>query len=632
MSDRCKAWRHSTFSSAFRTLALTIVLALLGTGTLLAQFGETTQYFPHFVLGGGWITIFTIHNPSASAITVRLEMYNNDGSIFSSDDVALNAGGTQSVSIPPPAVLTTGWARLTSVDSFSGTMLFKFLDSGGQLISQVGVLPSTTTDRLKIFGTVHNETGSNTGIAVANPSETSNSVLTVQRFNAAGLLQDIRTVILGPQQQLARFLTEDPYFVGLNNFDGIVEVSATQPVTAVTLLLEGSEIAAVGVIIPQSVLEGVLVNTASPFNTGVGSQALGSNTTGTNNTAYGYQSLFSNTTGNDNTATGYRALYLNMTGSFNTATGYRALFNNTTGSFNTATGHFALVNNTTGTLNTATGYSALLRNTTGIQNTASGYQALFNNTAGLRNTASGYQALNGNDTGERNTGSGYQALLSNTTGNSNTAIGDSALRLTTGNSNTAIGNSALGGNTTGGANTAIGNNAGVSSGNLSNATAIGSNAIVDASNKVRIGNDQVTVVEIPAGVTITSDRNRKEGFHSIDSESVLKKLAQMPVTSWNYIGHDPAQFRHYGPMAQDFFAAFGHDGVGTVGTETTISSSDLSGILMLAVQALEKRTTDLQAENAELKARLEGSERTSTGEAALRERIERLEHLFAANE
>ena len=57
-------------------------------------------------------------------------------------------------------------------------------------------------------------------------------------------------------------------------------------------------------------------------------------------------------------------------------------------------------------------------------------------------------------------------------------------------------------------------------------------------------------------------------------------------------------FRHYGPVAQEFFAAFGHDGVGTVGTPTTINSGDMEGILMIAVQTLSK-------ENAELKARIE---------------------------
>ena len=53
-------------------------------------------------------------------------------------------------------------------------------------------------------------------------------------------------------------------------------------------------------------------------------------------------------------------------------------------------------------------------------------------------------------------------------------------------------------------------------------------------------------------------------------------------------------------MAQDFFAAFGHDGVGQIGSETTINSGDLAGILMIAVQALEKRTAELKQKEAQI--------------------------------
>jgi hypothetical protein len=102
--------------------------------------------------------------------------------------------------------------------------------------------------------------------------------------------------------------------------------------------------------------------------------------------------------------------------------------------------------------------------------------------------------------------------------------------------------------------------------------------------------------------TFTSDKNTKENFRPVDGEEVLRKIGGLSLTSWNYIGHDPEQFRHYGPVAQEFFAAFGHDGVGTVGTPTTINSGDMEGILMIAVQTLSK-------ENAELKGRVEALER-----------------------
>jgi hypothetical protein len=168
--------------------------------------------------------------------------------------------------------------------------------------------------------------------------------------------------------------------------------------------------------------------------------------------------------------------------------------------------------------------------------------------------------------------------------------------------NTASGTDALISNTTGNSNTAIGAFADVSAGNLNNATAIGEGAIVNNSNKIRLGNTSVTVIEGQVAFTNVSDKpkTKKENFQSVDGEAVLGKIRGFELSSWNFIGHDPKEFRHYGLMAQDFFAAFGHDGVGQIGSETTINSGDLAGILMIAVQALEKRTAELKQKEAQI--------------------------------
>jgi hypothetical protein len=192
--------------------------------------------------------------------------------------------------------------------------------------------------------------------------------------------------------------------------------------------------------------------------------------------------------------------------------------------------------------------------------------------------------------GTDNTFIGKNAGNLTMSGFQNTASGVSALSNSTGAANTATGVGALGNNLTGNFNTGIGPYADVSVGNLVNATAIGANAIANASNKVRVGNAQVTRIEGEVGFSASSDRNRKENFLPVDGEDVLGRIRGLSLTSWNFIGHDPQQFRHYGPMAQDFFAAFGHDGIGTIGTDTTITSTDMDGILMIAAQALEKRT------------------------------------------
>jgi hypothetical protein len=104
-------------------------------------------------------------------------------------------------------------------------------------------------------------------------------------------------------------------------------------------------------------------------------------------------------------------------------------------------------------------------------------------------------------TGYSNTAIGAYALyVSN--GLYNTATGKNALRyLTTGSHNTANGVEALRSNITGSNNTAIGYQADVTSGNLANATAIGYNAKVDASNKIQLGDANVTSVATSGALT-----------------------------------------------------------------------------------------------------------------------------------
>jgi hypothetical protein len=137
---------------------------------------------------------------------------------------------------------------------------------------------------------------------------------------------------------------------------------------------------------------GNLTMTGFGGNTGVGVNALSSNTTGHSNTANGAAALYSNTTGGANTANGFQALYYNTTGGANTANGFQALYYNTTGERNTANGVNALAFNTTGSSNTANGMNALFSNTTGFNNTALGYSAGSNVTTGSNLTLIGYNA------------------------------------------------------------------------------------------------------------------------------------------------------------------------------------------------------------------------------------------------
>jgi hypothetical protein len=223
----------------------------------------------------------------------------------------------------------------------------------------------------------------------------------------------------------------------------------------------------------------------------------------------------------------------------------------------------------------------------GSSNTGIGDSALDALAAGSQNTALGFGAVGGTNSGANNTGVGHLALPTNSGGSGNTAVGSQALVV----------------NTTGSDNTAIGIGADVSTGALTNATAIGAYAEVNASNKVRIGNTSVTVIEGQVAYTFTSDRTKKENFLPVDGAEVLKKIQGMEFTTWNYIGHDSQKFRHYGPMAQDFYAAFGQDELGTIGSPITVNSGDMAGVMMSAIKELANEKAALEAANAEMRAK-----------------------------
>lgn len=118
-------------------------------------------------------------------------------------------------------------------------------------------------------------------------------------------------------------------------------------------------------------------------------------------------------------------------------------------------------------------------------NTGIGSNALGNLITGNTNLAVGANALGANSYGSGNTAAGFSTLLANTNGGENTAVGDSALLS----------------NITGSENTALGANADVAASDLTNATAIGANAVVNASNKIRLGDANVTQVETDATIT-----------------------------------------------------------------------------------------------------------------------------------
>jgi len=302
-------------------------------------------------------------------------------------------------------------------------------------------------------------------------------------------------------------------------------------------------------------------NTTGYFNTSLGAQSLYTNTKGLKNTATGYRALYSNISGSMNVAIGNYAMHFNDSGSHNVSVGHASLYNCKYGfgmvaigdsamfnhneypdqgwSGNVAVGFKALYANygwdnvgigkeamlgADGHYNVAVGTMALRANGSKVSlfwNTAVGNEALTGIQKGDGNSAIGSGSMNSCNSCDHNTALGAYSLGALTSGQQNVAIGASSQGSATGSSNTTVGfesgknlkgsqNSGLGfhaleTNTTGLQNTAVGAFADVSTGTLINATAIGFNAKVNASNKIRLGNAAVTVIEGQVPFTSPSD-------------------------------------------------------------------------------------------------------------------------------
>jgi hypothetical protein len=91
-----------------------------------------------------------------------------------------------------------------------------------------------------------------------------------------------------------------------------------------------------------------------------------------------------------------------------------------------------------------------------------------------------------------------------------------------------------------------------------------------------------------------SDKRKKENWRAINLEAMLNKVDTMFLGSWNYIGQSPLSFRHYGPMAQDFFQAFGKDSLGKIGNDTSIAAADMDGVILTSIQGLIKRSKEIE--------------------------------------
>jgi len=109
----------------------------------------------------------------------------------------------------------------------------------------------------------------------------------------------------------------------------------------------------------------------------------------------------------------------------------------------------------------------------------------------------------------------------------------------------------------------------------------------------------------------SSDRSLKGDITPIDSRSVLERVAQLPITQWK-MKAERSGAKHIGPMAQDFYAAFG------LGDDDRyIALGDGQGVALAAIQALYKVVQEKDQQIQQLQQRLERLEQVAQKYSAL---------------
>ena len=212
--------------------------------------GATTYYFPHLAVGARWQTTITYINYSSQQVSCQTEFLSDFGSplmvsfaglgtVVSRTDV-LPPGGSvhQETNVELSAPLAPGWARVTCTGPVKASLLFRLHNSEGVPIAEGGVNAARVPATRFVTFAEQGEGQPGTGVAYANPSDTS-AILTFTVRDADGeTLASVDKTLL-PNGHDAQNMA--PLF-GLSSFTGSLEITSTEPIVSLSINAEAAPV------------------------------------------------------------------------------------------------------------------------------------------------------------------------------------------------------------------------------------------------------------------------------------------------------------------------------------------------------------------------------------------------------
>ena len=227
--------------------------------TLTAEFdaavappaGDQIYYFPHLAVGAGWQTTITYINYSSDEVSCRTDFLSDQGTPLMVSFPSLGPDTGRSDMLPPGGSVheetdvglssppAAGWARAACTGPVKASLLFRQYDSAGVPLAEAGVNAAAAPASRFVTFAEQAARQAGTGVAYANPSDTSTAVVTFTARDAAGQTLDREDLTVLPGGHGAKNMAG---LFDLPSFTGSLEITSTEPIVTLSINAEAAPI------------------------------------------------------------------------------------------------------------------------------------------------------------------------------------------------------------------------------------------------------------------------------------------------------------------------------------------------------------------------------------------------------